>query len=692
MIPANGGESNTTGRVSPPGSSPDDTPAALTALVAALVAPRTPCRRVRPQIEHGPGIPTTDGRPLTSPGSVAARLLDRRPVVAELRPDLVTLDLDGCATRAVITELDTIADKHGARLAYRAASGSSMSEHHAYAVPSAARRAFVKAVEKQRDAWGHNGTDQPREQDGKRPTVIEIREGDGGGVRLPWSAPIKTGGHPVQPLHPVHGYAVGAWECLDALHAALEAVGLPKCHPGLPRRSKARSRKNTAPTVEELRPAALDTMDALEVEERDAGTGVSALRAARRGMTARPDGLASLEPGERAALESPASGDRSMGALTAARVLWAHGYRAWADAAPLVEKYPAFEKLRVRGDKWARDWWARESARWAAYTPELSAGDRERIESSRGAARGMSPALETALHGVLEIMGQRGSVTACPVAVRDVVVVGGAASTRSAWRRLTELVDAGVLVVAREWADGPPEESTRYTLTDPGKWKESEQWFTPPLICSPARPLSPLHPVWLVLGATARRLLEHLTGGESWTLTALSRATGFSRPTVRAHVREMERVGLVVATGRRWSAAPVIDLDGAGERADAVGAHGRRCELVGVERALWRAETRDEQAIAARDLETARAGVRADAERRRPVEVEGVEIEGVERVERVESSAARAVVAGDPLRGWPVGVEVSMFGAAAVAGGGSSGGAPPGWFADGGRRVSWRGA
>ena len=128
----------------------------------------------------------------------------------------------------------------------------------------------------------------------------------------------------------------------------------------------------------------------------------------------------------------------------------------------------------------------------------------------------------------------------------------------------------------------------------------------------------------------------------------------------------------------------MLDLDGAGERVDAVGAHARRVSLVEVERAAWRAETVAEQDRAARDLETARAGVRADAERRRPVVVEGVE-----RVERVESSAARAVVAGDPLRGWPVGVEVSMFGAAAVAGGGSSGGAPPGWFADGGGRSRW---
>ena len=701
MIPANGGESNTPGRVSP-SSSPDDTPAGLTALVAALVAPRTVVRPIRPEVERGKGSPgALPGRP-RKPESIARRIIDGDPMVAQLRPDVVTLDLDGCATRAVITELGTIADKHGARLAYRAASGSRASEHHAYAVPSAARGEFVAAVENLRKDWGYNGTDQPREQDGKRPKVIEIREGDGGGVRLPWSAPIKSGGRPVQPLHPDTGVAVDPWECLDALETALEAAGLPKCHPGLPRRSTRRTTAPTAPTVEELRPAALDTMDALEVEERDAGTGAAALRAARRGTTARPDGLASLEPGERAALEcSPPVGQRSDAALRAGRVLWAHGYRDWADAAPLVEKYPAFEKLRECGGKWARDWWARESARWAAYTPELSAGDRERIESWREVGRFMSPALDSALHGVLEVMEQRGSVTACPVAVRDVVVVGGAASTRSAWRRLTELVDAGVLEVSREWADGPADESTRYTLSEPGKWKESTQWFTRPPACAPACSLSPLHPVWLALGATARRVLEHLTGGEPWTVTGLSTATGFSRPTVRAHVREMERVGLVVAVGRRWAVAPVLDLDGAGERVDAVGAHTRRVSLVEVERDLWRAETRDEQAIAARDLETARAGVRADAERRRPVEVEGVEpvegveVEGVERVERVEvegdaDAVARAVVAGDPLRGWPVGVEVSMFGAAAVAGGGgAAGGAPPGWFADGGGRSRW---
>src|SRR5690606_19576839 len=144
------------------------------------------------------------GRPLTSPGSVAARLLERRPVVAELRPDLVVLDLDGCATRPVLSALDAVAVEHGARLAYRAASGSRASEHHAYAVPEVERGAFVAAVEDMRGRYGLDGRDMPA----GRAVVLEIRAGDGGGVRLPFSAPIKTGGRPVQPLHPVDGVAV----------------------------------------------------------------------------------------------------------------------------------------------------------------------------------------------------------------------------------------------------------------------------------------------------------------------------------------------------------------------------------------------------------------------------------------------------------------------------------------------------
>ena len=680
MIPANGGESNTTGRVShtAPASSPDNAhhAPALTALVAALVAPRTPCRRVRPLVEHGPGIPETDGRPLTSPGSVAARLLERRPVVAELRPDLVVLDLDGCATRPVLSALDAVAVERGARLAYRAASGSRASEHHAYAVPEVERGAFVAAVEDMRGRYGLDGRDMPA----GRAVVLEIRAGDGGGVRLPWSAPIKTGGRPVQPLHPVDGVAVDPWECLDALETALRAAGLPEQHPGRPRRS---TRRTTAPTAPDA--GVLDTLDALEIEDRDASTGPAALRHARRGGPSRPDGLVDLEPEERAALECwPEFGQRSGAALRAGRVLWAHGYRAWADAAPLVEKYPAFVKWQTRPD--AAAWWARESARWSAWRAAVSDADAAVVESWREVGRYMPPALETALHGVLEIMGDGRGVESRAVAVRDLVAVGGAASTRTAWRRLSDLVDAGVLEVSREWADGPALESTEFTLTDPSKWKEVTHEYTGGA-AAPGRPLSPLHPLWLETGPGPRRTLEHLTAAESWTLTGLSTATGFSRPTVRAHLRELERVGLVVATGRRWSAAPVLDLDGAGERVDAAGAHARRVSLVEVERAAWRAETVAEQDRAARDLETARAGVRADAERRRPVEVEGVE--GVEGVERVESSAARAVVAGDPLRGWPVGVEVSMFGAAAVAGGGSSGGAPPGWFADGGGRSRW---
>ena len=681
MIPANGGESNTTGRVShtAPASSPDNThhAPALTALVAALVAPRTPCRRVRPLVERGPGIPDTDGRPLTSPGSVAARLLERRPVVAELRPDLVVLDLDGCATRPVLSALDAVAVEHGARLAYRAASGSRASEHHAYAVPEVERGAFVAAVESMRSAHGLDGS----VQESGRWLDLDIR--DGLDVRLPWSAPIKPGGMVVQPLHPDTGVAVGPWECLDTLETALGAAGLPEQHPGRPRRS---TRRTTAPTAPDA--GVLDTLDALEIEDRDASTGPAALRHARRGGPSHPDGLVDLEPGERAALECwPEFGQRSGAALRAGRVLWAHGYREWSEVAPLVEKYPAFVKWQTRPD--AAAWWARESARWSAWRAPVSDADAAVVESWRAHGRYMPPALETALHGVLEIMGDGRGVVARAVSVRDLVVVGGAASTQSAWRRLSDLVDAGVLEVSRAWADGPGDEATLYTLTDPSKWGKLIHEYTGG-VAAPERALSPLHPLWAEISPGPRRTLEHMTAAASWTATGLSTAAGLDRGTVRTHLRELERVGLVVATGRRWSAAPVLDLDGAGERVDAVGAHARRVSLVEVERAAWRAETVAEQDRAARDLETARAGVRADAERRRPVEVEGVE--GVERVERVESSAARAVVAGDPLRGWPVGVEVSMFGAAAVAGGGSSGGAPPGWFADGGRRVSWRGA
>lgn len=678
MIPANGGESNTTGRVShtAPASSPDNThhAPALTALVAALVAPRTPCRRVRPLVERGPGIPDTDGRPLTSPGSVAARLLERRPVVAELRPDLVVLDLDGCATRPVLSALDAVAVEHGARLAYRAASGSRASEHHAYAVPEVERGAFVAAVESMRSAHGLDGS----VQESGRWLDLDIR--DGLDVRLPWSAPIKPGGMVVQPLHPDTGVAVGPWECLDTLETALGAAGLPEQHPGRPRRSTRRTTATTAPDA-----GVLDTLDALEIEDRDASTGPAALRHARRGGPSHPDGLVDLEPGERAALECwPEFGQRSGAALRAGRVLWAHGYREWSEVAPLVEKYPAFVKWQTRPD--AAAWWARESARWSAWRAPVSGADAAVVESWRAHGRYMPPALETALHGVLEIMGDGRGVVARAVSVRDLVVVGGAASTQSAWRRLSDLVDAGVLEVSRAWADGPGDEATLYTLTDPSKWGKLIHEYTGGG-AAPERALSPLHPLWAEISPGPRRTLEHMTAAASWTATGLSTAAGLDRGTVRTHLRELERVGLVVATGRRWSAAPVLDLDGAGERVDAVGAHARRVSLVEVERAAWRAETVAEQDRAARDLETARAGVRADAERRRPVVVEGVE-----RVERVESSAARAVVAGDPLRGWPVGVEVSMFGAAAVAGGGSSGGAPPGWFADGGRRVSWRGA
>lgn len=218
-----------------------------------------------------------------------------------------------------------------------------------------------------------------------------------------------------------------------------------------------------------------------------------------------------------------------------------------------------------------------------------------------GVARGYPPALESALCGVLEIMGDGRGVVARAVAVRDLVVVGGAASTRTAWRRLRALVDAGVLEVSREWADGPGDEATMFTLTEPP--------CGPITGGRPGAALSPLHPLWLEVGHNARAVLEHMTAGESWTMSALSRAAGLDRSTVRAHVREMERVGLVVAVGRRWAVAPVLDLDGAGERVDAVGAHARRVAVADAERALWHSTVPENRPALVRALEVARAAL-----------------------------------------------------------------------------------
>lgn len=498
-------------------------------------------------------------------------------VVAPIRPDLVTLDLDGCAS-VVRPELLHAAEQVGASLVYLAASGSVDSEHAVFGCPSAQARARLVDLVEQVRLWA-----------GVSARQLDHRQGVGGALRLPGSASLKDAAAQSVPIG-LDGRRLSAHSAALRALDALAAVGLPTDY-----RPVSVAHSPSAATVSA--PAVGPTV-----------------RAWRRRDRFTPEQLAALElvPGPGA--------DRSVLACRAAWALWCHGVRSWDEARAHYATRSVFGKYSARADR-GRSHWTRQAQLWASYRGAVSADDRARCDAWLELAGtwtdhdAAAAAVAVIAHRYLDGRGLVGR----PVAVRDLALWLGC-SAREAHRRVRGLVDLGVLEVARSHYDGPASEASRYTLGTPGLTAELYRGDLPhdadtPMGGGPLDPAVVLSPVWSVLGHRARAVWS-LLGEAGQTTVVLAAgagvATGDPSYGARLSLDALVGAGLAVRSGRgrslRWSRGEV-GLDAAGVAVGAGAVLAALAQVVAAERSVWHSGSEVDRLAAGEALDALRAGL-----------------------------------------------------------------------------------
>ena len=528
------------------------------ALYRELCGPRarfTPLRYLGEDTPH-------DHRPQVGVGEVADYLRDGWALVAPLAPDLVTLDLDHCADAALLAAVDRAATRCGAVLAYRAASGSTASEHHAYAVPSGSRARFRRLLGEVRVRLDADGVVQRTGADGSRyrrdlddRTADQPRAADrrGRGLRLPCSPALKPGvSSVVWPLDadgmPVLSLAVAVEMIRSARAAVADAPGsapsVPVTHdpapvaPSHPRTvsgARSGSRRESAPDLPQVA--------GWSAADRD------------RVMTDYPRGMRS---------------DGALGALhTVVRLVgW-----SWSDAGEIVMSAPGFRKWSARGEDAARRWWDRETDRYRAWldrrgddrpeAPATPREDRETVEEWIGAAlpvllgaypveRASRAVVAASVIGARRMLDGRG-VEDRPVAVRDLVVWGAAESTGAAWRMLRDLETAGVLVRVSEFTTAAPLDAVRWSVPgdlqgDSGGTRYA-QGVAPSLLGLSLPGACPA-----TVSGPRRVLLGLLLGSGSSASSVLASVLGCAVRSVQRWLSSLGSLGLVERSGSAWSA------------------------------------------------------------------------------------------------------------------------------------------
>jgi hypothetical protein len=503
-----------------------------------------------------------DHLPQVPAGEVADLLRSGWSLVAPLAPDLVTLDLDHCADAALLAAVDRAADRCGAVLAYRAASGSAASEHRAYAVPNGTRARFRRLLGEIRVRLDADGVVERTDATGARyrrdlddRTADQPRAADrrGRGLRLPCSPALKPGvSSVVWPLDADGLPLLSLTLAVEMIRAARSAVeDAPGSAPSVPESDEPATPAPSSPRTVSGAPAgsrreftsALPQVADWSTADRD------------RVMTSYPRGM------------------RSDGALAALHTVVRRVGWSWSDAGEIVMTAPGFRKWSARGEVAARRWWERETSRYAAWlerrgddlpgAPASPRGeDRARVEEWLDVAgpallaaypveRASRAVVAASVIGARRMLDGRG-VEDRPVAVRDLVVWGAAESTGSAWRMLRDLESAGVLVRESVFTTTAPADAVRWSVPrdlqgDSGGTRFA-QGVTPSLLnlSSPGScPPSLTGP---------RRLLLGLLLGSPSSAPTLTQVLGCSVRSVQRWLSSLGSLGLVARSGSCWSA------------------------------------------------------------------------------------------------------------------------------------------
>lgn len=535
-------------------------------LLGLLVDPDHPARLLAPTPHDNAPHPVSEGP--ADALLLEAERLGGLAVVAPVRPDLVAVDLDGCAA-LMLPGLLYAAEQVGGALVYLAASGSHDSRHAVIGCPTSHGRARLLEL-----------LDLERAGHGLDRLEVDHRHGPGGALRLPGSVALKADGGPVVPVDE-DGRRLGALEAARRAREALASVGLPECPASAPVAASVPARRPGG-----ARLAVVDTDD-------DGAPVVRAWRPRQAWTDA-----------ERALLAArPRRGDRSDAALEAARMLWGRGVRDWSEARRYYRRSAVFSKYRARADG-GRSHWASVARTAAAYRgPVDEVMDQRCADWLEAAARWTAHDEAAALAAVVwhRFADNRGR-DAQPVAVRDLVLWLGCSVGR-AHGLLAALRGRGALVRVRAHDDGPACEAALYSLGPVGV-EDSEHTLTPPT-GGALDPPTVLAPVWSVLGQGARAVWS-LLGPSATSPGALAAAAGLpvgraGRSGARLLLGRLEGCGLAVRCGDGWRRG-AAGLEAAGRVLGAASVVDRVRRRVTAERARWHAASGVEQVRAVRAL------------------------------------------------------------------------------------------
>lgn len=532
-------------------------------------------------------------------------------VVGRIRPDLLTVDLDGCADVIASGVLDA-AETVNAPLVHLAASGSDDSVHIVLAPPTPWARTHLTSMIDELRVWAGYDT---RAVDVLTPARY---------LRLPGAASLKPTGDFCRPIG-LDGTPLSAAAAAARARSALSEVTASTAAPDVVTTGHTRPRSKNGAAVETTdRVVRTLAQDAAPVVVTDV-----APRAWRRRKRFTYADWQLL-------MSHPPVGVRSDRATEAAWLLWQSGIRDWTMARWYYRNCPVFEKFAARESTApgsSRAHWESIASRARAHRPPMTGTEHAVIGRVREHLCTWTdrPAHAIAMLAVLEHRFTDGhGLTDRPIAVRDLMSWLNIASIGTAKRLLDDLVEQRALTISTPYAQTAPREASRYSLVDPEAGSSQSHSEHDVTILGTPLPLTPPHgeplsPLWGLLGAGCWRVYAHLLGtSEPLVTTELASAVGLPVGTRRfGCLRLLDALvdaQLVKRTGRgrttRWTAI----AGGAVRRAEeATGALERLKAVrtrINAERASWHAETRTEHTKAERVLRRIVDGLRDRAPKR----------------------------------------------------------------------------
>lgn len=499
-------------------------------------------------------------------------------VVAPLRPDFLTIDIDQCADQ-VLPLILAAGEEVGAAIVHLAASGTPNSRHLSFVCPSSAARVFLRACVENIRRWARLETHQ----------AVDVLS-DRRVLRLPGSISLK-GGHFCRPVDEA-GRQITAVEAVRRAALALSTTpsAVSPQPVAQPVAAPASGRVVVDPTLtESFEPA----------EE--------APRAWRRRKR-----LSDQE--WRLMMSTPVAPHRSDQALKAGWVLWRNGVRSWAQAKWWYTNCPVFTKFAARdirrpsdqpGPSECQKHWQSLVARARSHRPVLTVAEQDVVTQVREEIATWSDSPDLAV-GVLAVLKHRFTdghgLENRPISVRCLAMWLNVHIDRAAAIR-SNLIARGVLREVRAHSQGPAREATLFSLAVPPTSNRSNPVHdvTAPRPHLPLTTGQPLSPTWGVLSHSAWLLHSSLTDTPQDT-PALAQTAGLpagsSRYGCGRLLRALEQHGLAqrigAGRGTRWVRGPAT-VD---EAAELCGATARLRALrirINAERSAWHAESRSEQ-------------------------------------------------------------------------------------------------